>query len=123
MRRAFVEADVGTSCASGDPLQQFISALRLKYGGTEETENANVRLLETLLENGHLSKTSIVWHSENVILRIYGIKMNSDGHISYCNDVTSSPEKKKRSSFVTNATKVDFALLRNVAITARAESF
>ncbi len=122
-RRTFVDADVEVLGKPGsDPIQQFFHALRLKHGGTEETEIKNAQLLSNLLGNGHLSKGNIVWKTENVISRIYGIKMNNDGKISYGNDAPPSPEKKKK-SFITDATPIDFGLLKNVAIRAHAGGF
>jgi hypothetical protein len=115
--RPYVEADVrnATTSENSDPIKQFTHVLRLKHGGSEETEQYNVQLIKNLLENEHISRSNVVWKGSTVC-KIYGIKMNDDGRVSYTKEgPPPSPEKNKRKAFVTDATKVDFNLFRKIA--------
>ena len=103
-----------------DPLQLFASMLKDKYGGTENTENTNYKLLKDLIKRGKVSKSSIIWHNDT-ISRIYGFKIDHNGEIEYDISGNQSPEKPKPKSklYVTNAPPIDMSALRNAIIRSK----
>lgn len=57
--------------------------LRLKHDATEDVEEYNRELLETLMRKGQIPKSNIVWRGEKVA-KIYGFKINKEnGKIEY----------------------------------------
>lgn len=116
MKRSYIE--VGYRAGdSEDPLKLFAAMLKEKYGGTEETEEYNRRLLESLLEKGQIAKSSIIWHQDK-ITKIYGFKVDSNGKIEYDILGNHSPEKKKK-TYVTNTNNVDMCAVRNAILRSK----
>lgn len=101
-----------------DPLQLFAFMLRQKYGGTDESERFNVRLLEGLIKKGKIPKSSIIWH-DDIISRIYGFKVDQDGNIEY--DISSLNNSPSRSPkrYVTSAPQIDMSALKNAIIRSK----
>jgi hypothetical protein len=93
--------------------------LREKYGGTEETEEYNRRLLESLTQKGQIAKSSIIWQQDK-ITKIYGFKVDSSGKIEYDIYGSHSPEKKK--TYITNTNKVDMHAVRNAILMSKQAS-
>lgn len=71
-----------------DPIQLFAHMLGVQNGVGSDAEEHNRKLLETLIQKGHISKTSIIWH-DNKISKIYGFKIGDNGKIEY-----ESPQRK-----------------------------
>ena len=118
MKRSYIEVGY---CAeeSEDPVRLFASMLREKYGGTEETEEYNRRLLDNLIQKGHIAKSSIIWHQDR-ITKIYGFKVDDSGKIEYDIFGSHSPEKKtKARTYVTNTNKVDISAVRNAILRSK----
>lgn len=117
MKRSCI--DVGY-CAeeSEDPVKLFASMLREKYGGTEETEEYNRRLLENLVQKGQIAKSSIIWHQDR-ITKIYDFKVNDSGKIEYDIFGSHSKKKTKAKTYVNWANKVDISAVRNAILRSK----
>ena len=118
MKRSYIE--VGHSAGdTEDPIKLFASSLREKYGGTQETEEYNVKLLKSLTQKGQIAKSSIIW-CEDRIVKIYGFKVDSSGKIEYDIYGSQSPEKKK--TYIVNTNKVDLHAVKNAILLSRQTS-
>jgi hypothetical protein len=115
MKRSYIEVGFKEG-DNDDPLKLFASLLKSKYGGTEETEEHNRKLLESLIQKGHIAKSNIIWHRDK-ITKIYGFKVDSSGKIEYDISGSHSPEKKK--TYVTSTNKVDMSAVKNAIYRSR----
>ena len=74
MRRPYIEVD-----DLSDPIRLFV--YMLNNDRCDVTED-NITLLKTLISNGHIARSSIIWNN-NHISRIYGLRVGDDGRITY----------------------------------------
>ena len=115
MKRSYIEVEY-RSCDE-DPIRQFASLLRDKHGGTEETEEYNRRLLDNLVKRGHIPKSSIIWHQDQ-ITKIYGFKVDDTGRVTYDLTGSHSPDRKAK-TYVTNAPNIDMSAVRNAVLRSK----
>ncbi len=119
MKRSYIE--VGYRAGNnGDPLRLFASMLREKYGGDEEVEESNQRLLESLVQRGQIPKSSIIWHQDK-ITKIYGFKVDEGGKIEYDITGSNSPDRRTK-TYITNTPKVDMSAVRNAILRSKQAS-
>ena len=117
-KRSFI--DVGpppdyNASRNCDPLELFACMLRNKYGGTDDTEQSNFKLLEDLITKRKIAKSSIIWHNDT-ISRIYGFRVNNKGGIEYD---PSGKSSQKAKLYVTNAPPIDMSSIRNAILKSK----
>jgi hypothetical protein len=119
-KRPCIEVDTGNSGLTSDPINHFAYMLRLKHNSTEEVEEYNRRLLETLIGKGHIPKSNIIWRDEK-LARIYGFKIDDEGKIEYDTTTKSSPKsspKKVTKAYAASIPEVDLSMLKDAVIRA-----
>lgn len=112
-KRSYLEVDTYPQSVSINPILDFVHSLRLKHGGSDIIEKQNAQLLDRLIYNNYISKSSIIWTSDNIISRIYGININSDGSIRYDNPKLHSPEKKRPLVAMPNTPELDLSAIQS----------
>lgn len=113
-KRSFLEVDTNSHSVSTNPIENFTHLLRLKHGGSQLTEKQNAKLLDKLIYNNYISKSSIIWNDHSLINRIYGLNINSDGTIRYEHPKSQSPEKNKPLAVqMPRSPELDFAAIQN----------
>jgi hypothetical protein len=116
-KRPYIEVETGSGGLTADPIGLFAHMLRLKHGGTKEAEESNRKLLEGLIQGGHIPKSSIVWHDDRVS-RIYGFSVDDRGRIKYSSPSRGSP-KRTAKTYVADVPDVDMSVLRNAIIRSK----
>ena len=116
-KRPCIEVDTGNSGMTDDPINLFAHMLRLKYNSTQDVEEYNRRLLESLMRKGHIPKSNIVWRDEKVA-KIYGFKIDSSGRIEYDSSTKSSP-KRVTKTYAASIPEVDLSMLKDAVIRAK----
>lgn len=119
MKRSYIEVGY---CAKGssEPLKQFSSLLREKYGGTDDVEEYNEKLLENLIRKGHIPRSSVIWHQDKII-KIYGFKVDEEGKVAYDIAGSHSPDRKAK-TYVTNTPNIDMSAVRNAILRSKQAS-
>lgn len=112
-KRSYLDVDTYFESVSVDPIIDFVHSLRIKYGGSDIIEKQNAQLLDRLIYNNYISKSSIIWTPDNIISRIYGININSDGSIRYDNPKLHSPEKKRPHVVMPNTPELDLSAIQS----------
>lgn len=112
MKRSYIEVSyrAGSDNNSG-VCKQFASSLREKYGGTDNVEKYNERLLDNLMRKGHIPKSSVIWHQDKIV-KIYGFKVDEEGKVVYDIAGSHSPNRKAK-TYVTNTPNIDMSAVRN----------
>lgn len=88
MTRSFLEVDQDNDdhifSNNDDPITVFLETIHSKYKCTKQIQQTNNSLLRQLIDNGHISKPSIIWDKANIkIIKIYGLSIDENGHIRY----------------------------------------
>ena len=118
-RRPCIEVDTGASGRTSDPIKLFAHMVRLRYGGTEEVEEYNRRLLESLMQRGQIPKSSIVWHDEKVS-KIYGFRAGPSGKIEYDSPSKGSPKRVAKAHVAPEAPPpIDVITLRDAILVSK----
>jgi len=94
MDRPYIEVYCSTSPAvsTSDPIELFVTRLKKRYGGSEQTKSFNKDLLNSLVTKGYIPKSSIVWRHDQ-ILKIFDFRIGEDGKIEYVIPCRPSPKK------------------------------
>lgn len=112
-KRSFLEVNTyreDSNYLQDDPIRLFVHSLRLKHGGSDAIEAQNAQLLDKLIYNNYISKTSIVWaKNSNNINKIYGLNINPDGTIQYNNQKS---EKKKQPVYIQATPAFDLSAIQ-----------
>jgi len=116
MKRSYIEVGYRAG-ENGDPLRLFASMLREKYGGDEEVEESNQKLLQNLVQRGQIPKSSIIWHQDK-ITKIYGFKIDDSGKIEYDITGSNSPDRRTK-TYITNTPKVDMSAVRDAILRSK----
>ena len=117
-KRPCIEVDTGNSALTNDPINDFAHMLRLKHNATEDVEEYNRELLETLMRKGQIPKSNIIWRGEKVA-KIYGFKVNKEnGKIEYDTPSKGSP-KKVTKAYATSIPEVDLSMLKDAIIRSK----
>ena len=118
-KRPCIEVDVGTGGETSDPIGLFARMLRSKYGGSEDSERSNRELLERLIKNGQIPKSSIVWHGERVS-KIHGFKVDAKGRIEYDSPSKGSPPKRPVArAYAAEAPDIDVLVLKDAILRSK----
>ena len=121
--RSYIEidlqlADLGSLALAAshyDPIKTFVNLVRQKYKCTDEIENTNYKVLKNFINNGHISKSSIIWKND-IIYKIYDIKVDNTGRIKH--DKQKPPDKPSVYVAV-KATEVNLLELKNAILRAK----
>ncbi len=116
-KRSYIEVGQGFRGSVDDPLQLFSFMVRQKYGGNDEDEEYNKKLLTRLMQKGQIPKSSIIWHGD-VITKIYGFRVDESGKIEYDISGSNSPDRRVK-TYVTAAPKVDMFAVRNAILRSK----
>lgn len=120
MKRSYIEVRADDVGADEEPLKQFASLLRERYGGAKKVEEYNEKLLESLVRRGQIPKSSIIWHQDK-ITKIYGFKVDEEGKIVY--DITGSHSPDRRTkTYVTNTPNIDMLAVRDAILRSKQAS-
>ena len=117
MKRSCIEVGY---CAddSSDPLKLFAYLLKEKYGSNKEVEESNKKLLEILIQRGHIPRSSIIWQQDK-ITKIYGFKVDNSGKIEYDITGSHSPDKRRNKTYVANTSKIDMSAAKNAILQSK----
>jgi len=112
MKRSYIEVEYRSG--DEDPIRQFASLLRDKHDASEETEEYNRNLLNSLVQRGQIPKSSIIWYKDK-ITKIYGFKVDDTGKISYDLEGCNSPDRRSRTYF-TSSSDIDMSAEKNAIL-------
>ena len=118
IKRPCIEVDTGSSGNTGDPVRLFAHKLRMRYGGTDEVEESNRTLMESLITRGQIPRSSIVWHGES-ISKIYGFKIGERGKIEYDSPSRGLPKKANQARVVDTGSQINVQVLRDAIIRSK----
>lgn len=122
-RRSYIEIytqQVPVPSADGlhdNPIKKFAYMLKIQHDSTDEIEKENIELLESLISNGHISKSNIIRKNGDII-RIYGLRKDFKGKIYY-DKAKGSPNRE----YVEDAAHVDLSALQNAVVRAKETVF
>lgn len=104
-------------CLPVDPVREFALLLGERHGSSEDVDDYNIQLLENLIQNNQISKSSIIWQ-QGKIKKIYGFRAGNRGKIEFDLTEGNSPDRKAK-KYITSTPPINMCAVKNAIIKSK----